>query len=175
MRMWRWPFAACLVLFVVASLGAAAPGGGQDRRFPDLQLIPLEGGDPLQFSTFRGRPVLVNFWATWCPPCRAELPELEKVYNRFSGRGLVVASVNVDRRPEPARRFVRMQKLTLPFYRISESALRALGVRSIPTSVLVDGEGRVVRVYQGFGPNILRDLEARIEALLPEEAESGGT
>ena len=173
--MWRSSFAACLVLLAVAFPGVAAPGGGQ-RQFPDIQLTPLEGGDPMPLSTFRGRPVLVNFWATWCPPCRAELPELEKVYNRFGGRGLVLASINVDRSPEPARRFVAMQRLSLPFYRVPKSELRALGIRSIPTSVLLDGEGNVVQVYQGFGPEILQDLERRIEALLPEKkaGESAG-
>jgi len=173
MRMWRSPFAVCLVLLGAAALTVAMPGPGQ-HRFPDVQLTPLQGGEAMPLSTFRGRPVLLNFWATWCPPCRAELPELEKVYNRYGGRGLVVASINVDRNPEAARRFVEMQKLTLPMYRVPQAELRALGIRSIPTSVLLDGDGNVVRVYQGFGNEIIRDLEERLEGLLPADGKSGG-
>ena len=163
----------CLTVLVAAFALAGAPGSGKPP-FPDLQLTPLDGGDALPLSTFRGRPVLVNFWATWCPPCRAELPELEKVYNHYGGRGLVLASINVDRSAEAARRFVKRQGLNLPFYRVPESELRALGVRSIPTSVLLDGQGHVVQVYQGFGPEIITDLERRIEALLPQAKGNGG-
>ncbi len=151
-------------LFVVPAFSAppAAP------VFPDLRLVPVTGSKPVQLSSLRGRPVLIDFWATWCPPCRMELPELQKLYNEFGKRGFTVAAINVDRTPSAVPTFLKMMKLNLPVFRVDLRILRELGIRSLPTSVLLDADGRVNQVYQGYSPRMANDLRNRIVSLLPK-------
>ena len=171
MRRFRVVFVGVLL---AAGVSVAAGPSGHGASFPDIHLTPIEGGEATSLSALRGRPVLLNFWASWCGPCRMELPELAALYDRLGGRGLILASVNVDSTPEPARRFLEAQHLALPVYRVPQPELRMLGIRSIPTSILLDPEGRVVRVYQGYGPGMVKDLERLVEGMLAGTAAAGG-
>ena len=137
--------------------------------FPKITMIPLTGGKPVPITSYRGHPVLVNFWATWCPPCRAELPELQKLYDEFASRGFKLAAVNVNRSSSGVAQFVKEHKLTIPVFRLDEQTLRHLGVSSIPMSVLIDDTGRVVRVYRGYSPTMVQDIEQRLAKLLPSQ------
>ncbi len=138
--------------------------------FPKITLMPLAGGEPVPITSYRGHPVLVNFWATWCPPCRAELPELQRLHEEYAGRGLKVAAVNVNRSLAGVAEFLKENRLTLPVFRLDESVLRRLGIGSIPMSVLIDGTGRVVEVYRGYSPTMVRDIQRRLEGLIPDQA-----
>ncbi len=171
MRRFRAVFVAVLL---AGGVCLAAGPEGREAPLPDIHLTPIEGGEAVSLSVFRGRPVLLNFWASWCGPCRMELPELADLYNRLGGKGLILASVNVDQRADAARRFLDAQHLSLPVYRVPQPELRMLGVRSIPTSILLDPEGRVVRLYQGYGPGMVKELERLVEGMLASPAAPGG-
>jgi len=167
-----------LALLAGLSLHAENAGGAGHQKppmFPKITLLSLQGGDPVPITSYRGHPVLINFWATWCPPCRAELPELQHLYEKYGQRGLKVAAVNVDRSSAGVTAFVRNHNLTLPVFRLDESALRRLRVSSIPMSVLIDGSGRVVKVYRGYGPTMAHDLEKRLDEMLADRAGNGSS
>lgn len=116
----------------------------------DFSLESLDG-DEIRLSDFRGRWVLVNYWATWCPPCLEELPELESFYNRHKDRNAVVLGVNMeDIGLDSLRGFVEEQFLSYPILRGTAVMSGVLGpVSGLPTSYLVSPGGEVVAQQMG--------------------------
>ncbi len=157
-----------------ATLAAAAGAADGRPEFPNLALNPVDGGQPVELAAFRGRPVLIDFWATWCGPCRMELPELERLYDELGGKGFVLVTVNIDRSPEPIGPFLEGMGLNVPVYRVDFRILRELGVRTIPMSVLLDPGGRVSQVYRGYAPAMVRDIRRRVTGYLGAAATPGG-
>jgi len=114
------------------------------RATPDLAL-PDESGRAWRLSDARGRVVLLNFWASWCEPCRAELPSLELLAARHEARGLQVLAVNYRETDAALRRYTEAQPLSLPILRdVDGGAARSFEARIFPTSVLIDRQGRVL-------------------------------
>ncbi|HEY8491185.1 MAG TPA: TlpA disulfide reductase family protein [Dehalococcoidia bacterium] len=129
-----------------------APGEGAalvGQRAPDFALASPEG-ETVRLSDLRGRPVLVNFWATWCGPCLEEMPAIQRVYDQHAGSVAVVA-VNFREGPGPAAEFAGRLGLTFPVVldRAGEVAAR-YGVPGLPSSYFIDAEGVVRAVH--FGP-----------------------
>jgi peroxiredoxin len=126
--------------------------------------------------TRRG-PVLLDFWATWCEPCVASLPELERIQQRYLARGLTVVGISVDgpRNFSKVRPFVSRYGLTFPVVLDEDGSLsERYQVRALPTSFLIDGAGRVVHVQTGYRPGINDEVEAAVRVLTgPARADSG--
>lgn len=123
----------------------------------------------MEISEFRGRPVLITFWASWCGPCRVELPELSGLYGELMGRGFVLITVNLDQNPAAGRRFLDALGLRLPVYRIDPRATKFLGIDSLPTNILLDQEGRLVQAYKGYTPEVVEDVRRRVLELTEPE------
>jgi len=124
-------------------------------RLPDLTFEDAEG-KPKKLSDWRGRTVLVNLWATWCVPCRKEMPALENLQTRLGGPNFEVVAVNIDTRdPEKPKNFAKEVNLTRLGYFSDQKAkvfqdLKAVGrALGMPTSVLVDGEGCEIATIAG--------------------------
>ena len=124
-------------------------------RLPDLAFEDAEG-KPKKLSDWRGRIVLVNLWATWCVPCRKEMPALENLQTRLGGPNFEVVAVNIDTRdPEKPKNFLKEANLTRLGYFSDQKAkvfqdLKAIGrALGMPTSVLVDGEGCEIATLAG--------------------------
>ena len=132
-------------------LGAIAGVETGDRRSPRYDVTTLDGAR-LTTESLRGKVVLVNVWATWCGPCRAEMPLLEQMYERHRDAGLVILGLSVDRGPvEAVRRFVRARGVGYPIAVVGPDGDRPFGgVRGYPTSLLID-RGGVVR-HEVLGP-----------------------
>jgi cytochrome c biogenesis protein CcmG/thiol:disulfide interchange protein DsbE len=134
---------------------------------PDFSL-PTASGETIRLSDLRGKAVLVNLWATWCPPCRAEMPAIEKVYNEYKEEGLVVLAVNMTYQDTASAvmPFAQEHGLTFPIL-LDESAIvgRAYQLRSLPSSFFITREGIVNEVVIG-GPMSEALLRTRVEEIL---------
>jgi thiol-disulfide isomerase/thioredoxin len=155
----RWtPWLGVLVL-----LGLQLPGGvvgaaelpplshrltalAEPAQAPTLRLRDLDDR-PHDLADLRGRLVLVNFWATWCPPCRREMPSLERLYRQLRDRGLTVLAVDVGEDADTVFAFTGQLEPAPSFTLLLDADSRAVqewGVKGLPTSFLIDPEGRVI-------------------------------
>lgn len=150
-------FVALLVMGLVASRTSTALDDaireGRPRPAPDFSLpILVNGaalgrrdGEPLALSELRGRPVVVNFWASWCVPCKREAPRLEAAWQRHRRGGLVMLGVDVKDLTQDALAFVRRYGQKYPSVRDkSDDASEAYGLTGVPETFFVDRQGRVV-------------------------------
>ncbi len=146
-------------------LGALVGVESGDHQRPAFSAITLEGA-PVSDSTLRGHVVLVNFWATWCLPCRAEMPLLQAMAERHGPAGLVVLGLSVDRAgPEVVEKFLRDRGITYPVAIVGRDVESAFGgMQGYPTSVLLDRTGRVR--YKVLGPLAMASLEPAVRRLL---------
>jgi peroxiredoxin len=158
---------AALCLLVAVPLARAA----EPPLAPPFRARSVTG-ETLDLAQLRGKgPVLLDFWATWCKPCLAALPEVDSLHRRFSPRGLTVIGVSVDgpRNFPKVRPFARRLGLGFPIVLDEDGSLQQrFQARAIPTSVLISTEGRMVRVTQGWRPGETAELERAIDALLPD-------
>lgn len=141
----------------------------QARPAPGFSIPSLtEEGGVIASDSLKGRVVLLDFWATWCPPCRAELPFLNGLYGRLKDRGFAVVGMTVDRGdPRQIGLATRRFGLDYPVGLAGPDVQRQFGgIRAVPTKFLLDREGRVRRFYEGMPPEDA--LEADVLALLNE-------
>lgn len=107
-------------------------------------------GRQLELADFRGQVVLLNFWATWCPPCVAEMPSLERLHQRLGDRGLFVLGVSVDADAAAYEQFLRTHNITFANYRDPERRVSTLyGTFMYPETYIIDRQGRLVRKIIG--------------------------
>jgi cytochrome c biogenesis protein CcmG/thiol:disulfide interchange protein DsbE len=149
--------------------GSVVQGPGLlDRLAPDIDLEVLDSGGRERLADLRGRPVIVNFWASWCIPCRDEFPLLVAAYAEHRDEGLGILGVIHDDAPEPAAAFADHQGATWPMLLdpddVAWSAYRAVGV---PTTYFIDRDG-IVRAFS-LGPLTASGLAADLERILPVE------
>lgn len=114
--------------------------------------VELLDGTLVSLSELRGRVVLLNFWATWCPPCRLEMPGFQDVWEDYRDRGVVILGLSVDRGDRGmVERWVRDRDITYPIAFPTGAVVRAYGGANVlPTSLLINREGRIVRRVEGF-------------------------
>ncbi len=150
-----------LLLIVAGVIAAASPstGGaaepvtreGLQAAAPDFSLPAPDGRGTLRLSDFRGRYVLVNFWATWCPPCRAELPDLAAYYADHAAEGFVLIGVNEQEPPETVSGYLAAQRLNFPVALDMEGVVMAdYGVTGLPSSFLINPAGQIVQMWTGM-------------------------
>jgi peroxiredoxin len=154
-----------LVILAVLSVSARAEvKAGQPAA--DFDSATLAGA-PLRLSSLRGKVVLVDFWASWCEPCKKELPLLDKLAPRLHARGIEIVAVNIDDDKSKAADFVRSHGLHLTV--VSDPAKKIVGAwepPKMPSSFVVDKAGVVRAVHGGFEPGDEAKLEAELTALV---------
>ena len=158
-------------------LEAAVGVGGAGPEVAAFAVATLDG-DSVRLSDLRGHVVLVNVWATWCPPCRVEMPGFEKVWRAHRDRGFTVLALSTDRGPHGVvREFVTERGLTFDVAMANREALRALDAgNALPTSYVIDAEGRIRHTVIGIFARpaleraVVRLLDERDAALAAQAA-----
>jgi len=140
-----------VMVCAVAVLAIAAAVAQDEGVAPDFKL-PNGSGGTVQLSKLRGKVVAVNFWATWCGPCRAEIPGMNDVYEKYKGKGFEIVGISVDRDGWPViNPFVRKMKITYPVVLGSGDITDAYGgIDAIPTTFFVDRKGHVLMRHVGY-------------------------
>jgi peroxiredoxin len=149
--------------------GAPPPSPREGFSAPDFTLDTLEGGQ-VTLSELRGKVVMVNFWASWCPPCRAEMPAIEKVYRAYRDLGLEVLAVNTTNQDSEAdaAAFVREFGLTFPIPLDRTGAVSAAyNLRGLPSTYFIGADGVIQSVVVG-GPMSEALVQSKVEDLLKE-------
>ena len=134
---------------------------------PEFELT-TSTGETIKLSDLRGQAILVNLWATWCPPCRAEMKSIEKVYKEYKDQGLVVLAVNMTYQDDPQKvmPFVTEQGLTFPILLDPTGDMaHAYQLRSLPSSFFIGRDGIIHEVVMG-GPMAEASLRTRVEDIL---------
>jgi len=130
---------------------------GDDLTISSLVLLNLEG-EKIDVSQFRGKVILLNFWATWCPPCRQEIPYLNELYKQYKENGLVIIAISLDRgAPKEVQKF--LEKYGIEYINLmgDEGVVEAFsnipgmgGIQAIPTTFLIDRKGQICRRFVGL-------------------------
>ena len=150
----------CFVFLTLLLLGAALLAAS----FPDVKLKPLEEKKITSILDVEGDLIVLNFWATWCPPCRVELPILQKIAGDYGDRGVEVITISVDTSEKKVIKYLRKKKLhDLPVYFLMDKDYKALGVESLPVTHLLNGKGEILMTISGYDTEMEKTLRKHIE------------
>jgi len=160
-------------LLVAVALSAVAAtslasSGLVGNKAPDFAL-KSSTGENLRLSEYRGEVVMINFWATWCGPCRQEMPLLDDLYNRYERVGFKLLGVNIDDNSQRAIDMMRELGVNFPvLFDATKDVSKLYEVNAMPVTVILDREGNVRHVHQGYKPGYEEKYLNEVRALLRE-------
>ena len=156
-----------LVLLISAQSCSAAWKPGD--ALPPLDTFKLEGKLP---GNLKGHVILLDFWASWCAPCRKSFPAMQELYKHFAGRGVIIIAVNVDENRADMERFLKGMNVSFTTVRDAQQKLvAAADVGTMPTSFLIDRAGKIRFVHTGFlGDQTVKEYREQIQLLLKPSA-----
>ncbi len=158
------------LLAVVFSLGISTGlhAETQQSEAPDFTL-KSNSGKNLRLSDFKGQIVLINFWATWCGPCRQEMPKLDALFKRYQRAGLELWGINVEDDPGLADKFLKKNPVSFPvLYDVSSEVSERYKIDAMPTTVIVDRDGNIRHLHRGYKPGYEDIYRQQIKALMRE-------
>ncbi|GAB4256396.1 MAG: TlpA disulfide reductase family protein [Deferrisomatales bacterium] len=169
----RLPFGKVLAAVLAAAwIGGCSPEPPpqQPRQAPDFTLRDVHG-NRVRRSEVRGQVVLLDFWATWCPPCRVAIPHLVELQETYRSEGLQVLGLSLDQNPDDLVSFLGSQPVNYPMLRVDDKTRFAYGgIPSVPEAFLIDRAGRIRKKYMGYSRQIAKEMEELIQTLLREPA-----
>ncbi len=131
--------------------------------------LPSNTGKNIRLSELKGEVVLLNFWASWCGPCRQEMPELEKLHKKYQRLGFTVLGVNAEKNHKKADKIVEKGQLSFPIlYDTDSSIYKLYKVKAMPSTVLIDRDGNQRFLHLGYKPGYEKDYEKQIRQLVRE-------
>ncbi len=153
-------------LLIASAARALAPGDVP----PAVDILDLKG-KKVDLASLKGKVVLVDFWASWCGPCKEEMPVLEALNEKFATQGLVIVGVSIDSSPKKMNKFLKGTPVS---FRIVHDRKLVVANRyepeTMPTSYLIGRDGKVRYVHEGFDKADAAGIEERVKALLAEES-----
>jgi peroxiredoxin len=166
-------------LFLLIAMGPNPPTGGSrdtaspgdaeksvNSKAPDFSLKDAHGRS-LSLSSLRGKVVLINFWATWCPPCKAEMPSMNRLYNEIRNRGFEVVAISTDNSLSTIKDFLARNRIDFPvLFDETKLVTRQYHVFSMPTTFLIDRSGMIVEKFYGEEDWTDPVIRKKIEKLL---------
>jgi thiol-disulfide isomerase/thioredoxin len=136
---------------------------------PEFTLKTLEG-EEVSLASLKGKVVLLDFWATWCAPCRESIPHLVNLRKEFGEKGLVILGMSADKgEGDVVRRFVKSMDIPYPVVITPDEVLRSYGVTALPTTVFIDRKGRIREKTIGFNSRIGKQMAEKAEELTSEK------
>jgi peroxiredoxin len=166
--MQRFAIPRLLRRWIVASLTLAATLASGAASAPDFTLRTIDGRN-LRLAEQRGQVVMVNFWASWCAPCRVEMPHLNRLYDKYRASGFVLLGVNVDEDPRNATGAASKMGVHFPVLLDAEKkVVRQFDVATMPSTLLIDRDGRVRYVHRGYRDGYEETYDKQVRELLKE-------
>jgi peroxiredoxin len=174
-------FFLCVIFFVPRQLEAQVSAEAEkaleearirvlkNRQDPINITLPLLGGGNASLSSYKGKIVILNFWATWCPPCRNEMPSMETLYQRFKNQGLEILAVDLGEERNQVQKFIKDNRYTFPVLLDSEGKVSGqYGISSIPTTYILDRDGKIIGRIVGSirwdNPKVIAAFEALLKS-----------
>jgi thiol-disulfide isomerase/thioredoxin len=164
----RLPFAALVAALVALSWPAIATDGS--LLAPEFRLSNRAGGE-LSLSSLKGQVVMINFWASWCGPCRQEFPALDQIYSKYKPMGFQMVAINVESEKADAERFLGKTPISFPILFDPDNRVSgSYGVSAMPTTILVDRQGRLRWQHRAYKPGDEAKYIEQIRAMLREKS-----
>ncbi len=157
---------AIFAAVALSGFALAKPGA----KAPNCKLHLLDGKASTSIGQLRGKVLYVDFWASWCVPCKASFPFMNAIDKELAGKGLQVVAINLDEKPEDAKKFLTKHPVRFAIaVKANESCAKEFGVEGMPSSFIVDRSGTIRLVHPGFKPSDAGKLRGVIGKLLSEK------
>ena len=154
-----------LIFSMATSYAASEKLSGKASNFT----LKSRSGKNIKLSELRGEVVMLNFWASWCGPCRQEMPLLEKIHKKYKRLGFTLLGVNVEENSRDAKNYLKDVKVTFPIlFDTTQKTSKLFDVSAMPTTILIDRNGNKRFIHKGYKPGYENDYKKQIKKLLRE-------
>ncbi len=164
----EWKLSLVLAVFLVAHIPSSLAEQGE-KMAPDFVLKSDEGRN-VRLSELRGDVVMINFWASWCGPCRQEMPKLDELHEKYKDMGFTVLGINVEQDNSKAKEMLEKSPVNFPIlYDTLSEVTEKYNVDSMPMTLLLDADGKVRFLHKGYKPGYEDRYQAEMKTLFKEQ------
>ena len=159
---------AAVLAVALSAVSISSAGISNSAPAPQFSLA-ARGGKTVNLAQYKGQVVMINFWATWCGPCRQEMPLLESIYKKYNKMGFTLLGVNVEPDPKPAEDWLKATPVSFPILFDTKSEVSKMyQVSGMPSTVIVDRKGNVRVIHHGYKPGDENSYQDNIRKLVRE-------